>query len=193
MGRYDKEIIGTMHKFLPASEPQKSIEALARDLFNSYSLMKSMLLKEVFVPDLLRKLDSIISSNNFNDMRSLLEQLIFELQGQLYDNNDIISLASNIAGDCISLLQILYNKTLEEIITATVKIYQNKNSFYGDVWYNRLETGICLDMGRKIIRLDHLLKKSNFENQVREESFYDTILDLINYCCLMIVFVKYIN
>ena len=79
----------------------------------------------------------------------------------------------------------------EEILNKVWELYQEKNDFYGDIWPNRRESGLCLDMGRKIVRIQGFLDNSLGESTA--ETMLDTLLDLVNYCNLIKVYLTYIK
>lgn len=91
----------------------------------------------------------------------------------------------------IGTIQVSCNIEKEEILNKVWKLYQEKNDFYGDIWYNRKESGLCLDMGRKIVRIQGFVDNSLGESTA--ESMFDTLLDLVNYCNLMSVYLIYIK
>lgn len=189
MGKFDKEVLYEINNFMPSN--YTNCQEIYRDLLDKYETMKKLLIVDISVPGLLRKLNIIKLSTDFIVQKQLLEQLIEELQPQLYERDEIIGLVSNIASDCISLISIFRKIPVSEILQNVANIYVQKNGFYGDVWYGRKETGICIDMGRKVVRLEGIFDKNLSPN--KEETLYDTLSDLINYCSLMTVYIKYIS
>lgn len=71
------------------------------------------------------------------------------------------------------------------------KIYQNKNSDYGDSFGETFKKlGIISAVTRisdKYNRLVSLCTKSEEEQKVKDESITDTLLDMANYCIMTII------
>ena len=189
MGRYDKEVLSVI-ELLKQSE-KNEFQEICSDIFNSYERMKELLIIEHTIPEIINRLYLIQQSDTFEKQKELILRLINDLQPRLYDQNQLVELASNISNNCISLLSTLYKISVTDIIEITKNIYIKKNSFYGDIWYNRKEEGICRDMGRKIVRLSSVLNDNPSKDE--NETLYDTLCDLINYCCLMITYAVYIH
>lgn len=91
----------------------------------------------------------------------------------------------------IGTIQMSCNMKKEEILNKVWQLYQEKNNFYGDIWYNRRESGLCLDMGRKIVRIQGFADNS-FGGSFAE-SMFDTLLDLVNYCNLVNVYLNFVK
>lgn len=189
MGLYDAEIRKNL--FDCEIIELSNIETMLYSIINAYTEMKNKLIVEIPLQDLLKKLLEIKYADTKERQIEHFEELLCDLEEHQYTKNQILSLLNVIMVNSIGTIQVSCNIEKEEILNKVWKLYQEKNDFYGDIWYNRKESGLCLDMGRKIVRIQGFVDNSLGESTA--ESMFDTLLDLVNYCNLMSVYLIYIK
>lgn len=81
---------------------------------------------------------------------------------------------------------ILFNK-YEEIQEKTLKIFEKKNEDYGDAFAIYGTIGVLVRMGDKFLRIQSLIKKTDYKGNVIDESINDTLLDLVNYAAMAVM------
>lgn len=81
---------------------------------------------------------------------------------------------------------ILFNK-YEEIQEKTLKIFEKKNADYGDAFAIYGTIGVLVRMGDKFLRIQSLIKKTDYKGNVIDESINDTLLDLVNYAAMAVM------
>ncbi len=177
---FDVEIIGL-----------SNTKIMLNNIINAYTEMKSKLIVEIPLQDLLRMLHDIKYADTMEKQIELFEKLLCDLEEHQYNKNRILKLLNIIMANAIRIIQVSCNIEKKEILNKVWKLYKEKNNFYGDIWYNRKESGLCLDMGRKIVRIQGFV--DNFLGESTTESMFDTLLDLVNYCNLMYVYLTCIK
>ena len=140
---------------------------------------------------ILEKLLLIKFEKDKEQQKKLFNNLISELQNNESNVNEITGLLNTIISNALSMSRTLCGIEEREMLDKVWMLYQEKNRFYGDIWYSRRETGLCLDMGRKIVRIEGFMNRSH--EHTSRETIYDTMLDLVNYCILMKVYLQYIK
>ncbi len=188
MGLYDAEIKKNL--FDVEITVLSNTENMLNNIINAYTEMKSKLIVEIPLQDLLRILHNIKYAETIEKRIELFEKLLCDLEEHQYSKNQILRLLNTIMVNAIGTIQVLCKIEKKEILNKVWRLYKEKNSFYGDIWYNRKESGLCLDMGRKIVRIQGFV--DDFLGESTDESILDTLLDLINYCNLMNVYLLYI-
>lgn len=189
MGLYDAEIKKSL--FDCGVTESSNVKTMLNSIINAYTEMKSKLIVEIPLQDLMKKLLDIKYADTIEKQTEHFEKLLCDLEEHQYTQNQILRLLDIIRVNSVGAIQVSCNMEKEEILNKVWKLYQEKNDFYGDIWYNRKESGLCLDMGRKIVRIQGFVDNSLEEST--SESMFDTLLDLINYCNLMNVYLTYIN
>lgn len=188
MGLYDAEIKKSL--FDVEIIALSSTKIMLNNIINAYTEMKSKLILEIPLQDLLKMLHNIKYADTIEKQKALFEKLICDLEEHQYSRSQILRLLNIIMVNAIGTIQVLCKIEKEEILNKVWKLYKEKNSFYGDIWYNRKESGLCLDMGRKIVRIQGFV--DDYLEESTDETMFDTLLDLVNYCNLMNVYLIYI-
>ena len=160
-------------------------------IIDVYEEMRSKLIVEIPLQDLLKKLLDIKYADTIEKQTEYFEEMLCELKEHQYTQSQILRLLDIIIVNSIGTIQVSCNMKKEEILNKVWELYQEKNDFYGDIWPNRRESGLCLDMGRKIVRIQGFLDNSLGESTA--ETMLDTLLDLVNYCNLIKVYLTYIK
>ena len=176
MGKYDKEVFRELSELHRYCQPYCFVDSPKE----MYDRIKQKVLVEVYVPDILTFLECLrkeLANRSIAD--TMIETKISSLRIQKYKSDDLLPLIDRLINYLIDKASPKY--PIEDITQSIKEIYINKNSVYGDIWYKRGATGICLDMGRKITRITN-----------GNESI-DTIYDLILLCVFLKVFLLYIE
>ena len=175
MGLYDAEIKKSL--FDCGIIESSNTKTMLIRIIDVYEEMRSKLIVEIPLQDLLKKLLDIKYADTIKEHQ--------------YTQSQILRLLDIIIVNSIGTIQVSCNMKKEEILNKVWELYQEKNDFYGDIWPNRRESGLCLDMGRKIVRIQGFLDNSLGESTA--ETMLDTLLDLVNYCNLIKVYLTYIK
>lgn len=175
MGKYDYEIKETLFEIdlSKASDKDESV----KNLIDTYEKLKSTIFVEIYAHDILEKLQLIKAEKNRRVQQELFENLVTELQHKEYKKSDVYGFLNMIIIDALSLGNTICHLDSLEIINKVWRLYQEKNTFYGDIWYSRKETGLCLDMGRKVVRIQGLM--GGLLIHIEKETILDTILDSV--------------
>ncbi len=189
MGLYDVEIKKSL--FDCGIIELSNIKTMLNRIIDTYKEMRSKLIVEIPLQDLLKKLLDIKYADTIEKQTEYFEKMLCELEEHQYTKNQILRLLDIIIVNSIGTIQVSCNMKKEEILNKVWKLYQEKNDFYGDIWYNRKESGLCLDMGRKVVRVQGFVDNSLGESTA--ETMLDTLLDLANYCNLIKVYITYIK
>lgn len=189
MGLYDAEIKKGL--FDCGIIELSNIETMLNSIIDAYTEMKNKLIVEIPLQDLLKKLLEIKYADTIEKQIEHFEKLLYDLEKHQYTKKQILRLINIIMVNSIGTIQVSCDMEKKEILNKVWELYQDKNDFYGDIWYNRKESGLCLDMGRKIVRIQGFVDNSLGESTA--ESMFDTLLDLVNYCNLMSVYLIYIK
>ncbi|MBR0280497.1 MAG: hypothetical protein IJQ81_02765 [Oscillibacter sp.] len=189
MGKYDHEVL---EKLLQAKATDIcTLDVLILNITRAYRDMRAKVVVSLNTEDVLERLLAIRKEPQTEKQKLLLDRYIDDLRNCRYNEDEIISFLDIIVSSSLTVARILFDIEPPDIIDKAWKLYQEKNSFYGDIWYNRKETGLCIDMGRKIVRLEGLANGVLAPSAV--ETTIDTILDMINYCILMKVYLESIK
>lgn len=178
MGKYDKEV----KQEITELKKIYSSPAVDGDVFSPkeiYDNLKSNILREVYIPDMLVCLVNIKDNLHTSAVNILIDDAIEALGEQMYKPYDLIPQINQLIVYLIKVLDKQY--TMEKIMQSVWHIYITKNAEYGDVWYKRHSVGICLDMGRKIVRIANGNKDA------------DTAFDLLLYCVFLKVYLLHIE
>ena len=189
MGLYDNEIRKSLNNIVIVE--QSSIEDMLSNIVNVYTEMKAMLIFEIPAQDLLKKLLDIKFADTPEKQKDLFEKMLCNLYDHQYNKNETLKKINKIMVNAIGTIQKSCNMNKDEILNKVWQLYKEKNDFYGDIWYRRKESGLCLDMGRKIVRIQGFIDNSLVDSIA--ESMFDNLLDLINYCNLMNVYLTCIK
>lgn len=189
MGKYDSMIAKELYDAKPSAS--QDIKISTNCLLTAYKKLKAKVLVEIYPQDILEKLLKIKSEQDANKKNLLLNNLITELKADTYSESELYTLLNTIISNVLTLSKMLCGIEAQEMLDKVWALYQEKNGFYGDIWYNRRETGLCLDMGRKIVRIEGLMSETLTSSD--NETICDTLLDLINYCTLMKVYLQFIK
>lgn len=189
MGLYDAEIKKNL--FDCEIIELANTETMLNSIINAYTEMKKKLIVEMPLQDLIKKLLEIKYADTKEKQKEHFEKLLYDLEEYQYTQNQILGLINIIMTNSVGTIQVSCDMKKEEILNKVWELYQDKNDFYGDIWYNRKESGLCLDMGRKIVRIQGFVDNSLGKSTA--EPMFDTLLDLVNYCNLMSVYLMYIK
>ena len=189
MGLYDAEIKKSL--FDCGIIESSNTKTMLIRIIDVYEEMRSKLIVEIPLQDLLKKLLDIKYADTIEKQTEYFEEMLCELKEHQYTQSQILRLLDIIIVNSIGTIQVSCNMKKEEILNKVWELYQEKNDFYGDIWPNRRESGLCLDMGRKIVRIQGFLDNSLGESTA--ETMLDTLLDLVNYCNLIKVYLTYIK
>lgn len=189
MGLYDNEIKKNLFN-VEIDEPS-SIENMLSNIVNVYTEMKAMLIFEIPAQDLLKKLLDIKYADTPEQQKDLFEKMLRNLYDHQYNKTETLKKVNKLMVNAIGTIQKSCNMNKDEILNKVWLLYKEKNDFYGDIWYKRKESGLCLDMGRKIVRIQGFIDNSLVDSTA--ETMFDTLLDLINYCNLMNVYLTCIK
>lgn len=189
MGLYDVEIKKSL--FDCGIIESSDTKTMLNRIIDSYKEMRSKLIVEIPLQDLLKKLIDIKYADTIEKQTEYFEKMLCELEEHQYTQNQILRLLDIIIVNSIGTIQVSCNMKKEEILNKVWELYQEKNSFYGDIWYIRKESGLCLDMGRKIVRIQGFVDNSLGGSTT--ETMLDTLLDLVNYCNLIKVYLTYVK
>lgn len=83
-------------------------------------------------------------------------------------------------------------KELRKVADEVIKLVVDKNTKYGDAYFKlRDEWGsasFCVRLGDKYLRLVNIAKTGRI---VTDETVEDTIRDIVGYCLLELIYLKY--
>lgn len=150
MGKYDLEIQQELLSFSTSSVG--NLSELQKNIYVSHSELNASLQDNVSKKDVLSYLDEIENSLKRSEHLSILAKIRAIVQKQK-SNKEIALSSTSIASGVLEIATTITGLLPREITSRAFQIYRQKNEFYGDIWYNRGAQGICLDMGRKIVRL----------------------------------------
>ena len=189
MGKYDAQIMETLNLYVLCDE--NNIFYKMNEIKNRFSAIKRYYQNTIDIVDFYNYLDELDSAYKNNSFLSCLERVKNSFDIPHYTANDLADIMTEIGNCVVSCLSTLTSKSLEKIVADAYNLYDVKNSIYDDVWYKRGTRGICVDMERKISRLDVILLKDGSPKD--GEVAVDTLMDTIVFCTFFIVSLKNIE
>ena len=186
MGAYDQQIKEELESFRPSAT--SDLSKIQREIYRLYTALNVSLQDNISKTDVLSYMDDIEKSMDGNFVLSTLNKIRGAIQKR-HSNEKILFSSTCMASGILEIAMEASRLSYQEIANKAFQTYLQKNEFYGDIWHKRGAQGICLDMGRKVVRL------SNFplSSHNKTEDILDTCTDNLNFCSFLNVYIKHIQ
>lgn len=189
MGKYDVEVENTIFSF--QNKSTNDINYTNKEIQTSYKIVNQYYMCTVTKNDVLRLIDELEKAYIDNTFHNKVSKLRQKYIGEsTIEKSEVVFHIKNIGDYSLTLMTELTKKERNELLKMAYQVYQLKNSSYNDVWYKRGTSGVCVDINRKIVRIDSILAK----NQISDgETLFDTALDTLVFSAFMYVSATYID
>lgn len=190
-GKYDDEIKTVLFSFTPTE--LTNLSDINKKIQECYKLISQYYMCTVT----LNEVQAILAAfeQELNDTEKLKE-LIKKYKNQYSSNtvlvkSEIIDAIQILGNNALTLLCVISGKSDEEIKQELLELYQVKNPSYNDVWYERGTPGVCVDINRKVSRLQAVIDTK--VDIVDGETVYETAKDTLLMSTFLFVSAYYID
>lgn len=177
MGKYDSEIKNSIFSFSVLEKTD--IQDINNTIQYNYEIVKNYYTQSFSLNEVLLMLEDIKSSYYSGMIIEEIERKINEMRKSVpYSKKDVSGSIYKIGCAALTALVVLSEQSDITIKQQAFALYERKNASYNDVWYVRGIEGVCVDINRKISRLNSIIMNQGVisDDETLTETFIDTFV-----------------
>lgn len=188
MGKYDKQVCDSIYCF--ELNPNTDVSSINDIIQTNYIIVRDYYaasIAKINVISMLVNLKLQYMNDNYID---ILDSYINEMSNSIeHTEEEAINSIIKIGSCALTAISLLSSISETQIRKEAYELYSKKTSAYNDVWYVRGMEGICVDINRKIARINSIL--SNESNCCDGETLIDTFMDTLIFSSFLLVGAKF--
>lgn len=183
MGKYDCEIKSSLCSFQIL--PTRDIKELNILIQNSYKIIYNHCNQHISNIELLSILQELKVAYYNNCFLEIIENKIEKTKNlDSFSKSDMEKPICDIGSATLSIVSILNHESKDNIVRQTLDLYERKNASYNDIWYVRGMEGICIDINRKIVRLNSII--GDHHKIIDGETLFETCIDTLLFSAFLL-------
>lgn len=188
MGKYDKEVKESIIAFCLLSDI--SIENINDIIQKNYNIIKDYYMTSISIRDVKSILLSLKNVVDRDEINNIIDYHIGEMEcGKNSSEKDVIESIILLGSVALTAIVEMTNDGEAKVKEQAYKLYDKKTTAYNDVWYVRGIEGICVDINRKVARINSIYTKQS--TCCDGEMLVDTFMDTLIFSAFLLVGAKY--